>query len=192
MTKTFNVLIATIARPSLQNMLNTLAPQLNEYDCLTIVFDGHSSIPNFNLSQIKCKIHQYFEPVALGHYGHGIRNKYAPLLEKRDFVMHADDDDIYLPNSFDQLRNLCIDSDVLYIGKISFSNSKLILPPDHSIRPYKIGTPCGIIPFENNKKSWWDLKYGGDGGFYHNLQKVSPKIVYLEVIMYMAFPSTKK
>jgi hypothetical protein len=192
MTKTFNVLIATIARPSLQNMINSLAPQLKEDDCLTIVFDGHSSIPNFNLSQMKCKIHQYFEPIALGHYGHGIRNKYASLLEKRDFVMHADDDDIYLPNSFDQLRNLCTDSDVLYIGKISFSTFKLILPPDNSIRQNSIGTPCGIIPFENNKKSLWELRYGGDGGFYINLAKISPKIEYLELIMYLATPSTKR
>ena len=46
-----NVLIATIGKPILQRMINSLADQLTENDCLTIVFDGHKSIPKFDLSR---------------------------------------------------------------------------------------------------------------------------------------------
>jgi hypothetical protein len=84
---TFNLLVATVGRPTLQRLLDSLSPQLEEHDCLTLVFDGHSRHPPVNLSAFKCKVTMYCEPVALGCWGHGIRNKYASFLEKKDFVM---------------------------------------------------------------------------------------------------------
>ena len=131
MSFSFNVLIATVGRPILQRMLDSLYDELNEIDCLTIVYDGHKTIPSFDLSKFKCKIIQYYEPIPLGHWGHGIRNKYASLLEKRDFVMHADDDDSYIKNSFNNLRNLIKSNDILYVTKM------IILPKN-------------IIPYNNH------------------------------------------
>jgi hypothetical protein len=177
----FNILIATIGRPSLQIMLDSLREQLQEQDCLTLVFDGHSSIPEFNLN-FKCKVIQYFEPVALGSWGHGIRNKYASLLEKRDFIMHADDDDIYLP-VFYELRSKCINKDTLYIAKINLTKYRKIIPEGNFIRLNHIGTPNGIIPYELNKTSFWKHVYGGDGLFYEDLSKKS-HVEYLPTIIY--------
>ena len=90
-------------------MLDSLSPQLLPHDALTIVYDGHTDIPVAlaNVSAFQCPVYQHCEPVALGYWGHGIRNKYASLLSPRDFVMHADDDDVYTPYTFDWLRRHC-------------------------------------------------------------------------------------
>lgn len=110
---TFNILIATVGRPSLQNIINSLNDQLNSNDCLTIVYDNTCIIPIFDISKLKCKLVQYCEPTKLGFWGHGIRNKYSNLLEKKDFILHADDDDIYSKDSIEYLRKKCIDLDTL-------------------------------------------------------------------------------
>jgi hypothetical protein len=187
MNKTFNVLIATTGRPSLQRMLNSLLPQLTENDALTIVFDGMDKIPTiFNFSNSKCKIYQYNEPVALGFWGHGIRNKYANLLEPKDFIMHADDDDLYEYDTFDFLRNTCIDSTKLYICLVRCILQNCIIGTvGTEIKVNKIGTQCGIIPYEYNKNATWQLFYGGDGMFYEELnRKYSNSVIFLKKIIY--------
>ena len=184
---TFNVLIATIGRPTLQRMLNSLSPQLQEDDCLTIVFDGRSYIPNFDVSAFKCKVVQYFEPVALGSWGHAIRNKYASLLEHRDFIMHADDDDIYLPNVFSELHKECLDRETLYIAKMRCQD-RVVIPQGNFIRINHIGTPNGIIPYSLNTKGQWKYQYGGDGLFYEGLSKLAKNISFLDTIIYSVRP----
>jgi hypothetical protein len=180
----FNILIATLGRPSLQRMLDSLSSQLNQQDCLTIVFDGHSEIPVFDLSKFNCSIKQYFEPVALGSWGHAIRNKYASVLDKRDFVMHADDDDIYLPNVFAELRKQCLDTHTLYIAKMYLSRLNRVIPEGNFIKINHIGTPNGIIPYDLNRLQQWKYQYGGDGLFYESLSRLSHKTVFLPTVIY--------
>jgi len=179
---TFNILIATIGRPTLQRMLNSLSPQLVESDCLTIVYDGHSTPPVFDLLDFKCKVVQHCEPVALGSWGHGIRNKYAPLLEKRDFVLHADDDDSYLPGAFAKLRIQCTNPETLYVAKMN--NYGGIIPNGNVIKLNNIGTPCGIIPYDLNIKGTWRHQYGGDGLFYEEIAKSAKSIEHLQTVIY--------
>jgi predicted O-methyltransferase YrrM len=178
---TFNVLIATVGRPTLQTMLNSLSPQLNKHDCLTVVFDGHTTPPIFDYSRFKCKVNIHCERTALGWWGHGIRNKYATLLEKRDFVMHADDDDTYFPDAFSQLRTVCTDTATWYVAKMKFGGS--CIPVNKGIWLGNIGTPCGIMSYELNKQSSWDLVYGGDCEFYLQLQAICNP-VFLDILIY--------
>ncbi len=107
-TPTFHILITSIGRPQLVRQINSLIPQLNENDHITIVFDG-VDIMKLDTKKAKCKIHLYKENKKLGFWGHAIRNKYAKLIEKTDFVLHADDDDYYLDNVFNRLRKKCKD-----------------------------------------------------------------------------------
>ena len=182
----FNVLIATIGRPSLQRMLDSLKLQLVEADCLTIVFDGHSAAPTFNVLEFKCKTIIHCEPVALGSWGHGIRNKYAQLLEKRDFVMHADDDDVYFPNVFAELRTKCVVPETLYIARMRGPNG-YIVPEGPRIIEGHIGTPNGIIPYDLNMKGNWEPRIGGDGSFYTQLEKLA-NVEYLQTLIYQIKP----
>jgi hypothetical protein len=181
---TFNVLIATVGRPSLQRQLDSLVPQLKEPDVLTIVFDGHATIPCFDLSKMKCKIRQYCEPIALGYWGHGIRNKYASLLDPTDFVMHADDDDIYTEDAFDHIRYNCR-SNKLYVFLMKSQDNVY----GYTLSINHVGTPCGIIPYEYNKQFEWGYYVGGDGEFYEKLNaKYASEVVYVSELIYIVKP----
>jgi hypothetical protein len=189
---TFQVLIATTGRSSLQNMLCSLMLELKQHDCLTIVYDGNiipEEIKTFLQTNFKCQIDIYEEPISLGFWGHGIRNKYASLLSPRDFVLHADDDDNYVRGVFDYLRTTCINTDTLYIGKMYFGKYawKEYMPDDsNNIDIGNISTQCGIIPFDlNNCGEQWGNFYGGDGAFYMGLQKKTNELVFLDKIIYI-------
>ena len=177
---TFHVLIATVGRPTLQRMLDSLVLQLHPDDCLTIVFDGHSVAPVFDTSSFKCPVQTHCEPVALGYWGHGIRNKYAPLLEKRDFVMHADDDNIYLSDAFSQLRTQCLDKNMLYVARVKQFGGTV----GSELRISKIDTGCGIIPYDLNLKSQWGSMHVGDGMFYEGLAKITTPTFLPTLIQY--------
>lgn len=191
---TFNVLIATCARVSLKNMLNSLKNELNENDAITIIFDGQNNFSNsifsnsnyYNelLKDFKCKITTIIQETNLGFWGHPIRNKYQGSLEvKTTFIVNADDDDTYIPGSFDMLRKACIDPNTLYIGKMR-AGGRLIPSQNDKICFEDIGTPCGIIPFDIASKSIWEPKRGGDFFYYNKLQEYCSKIEHLDIVFY--------
>ena len=185
---TFNVLITSTGSDKLQNMLNSLSGQLGGQDCLTIVYDGLETIPTqFNFTNIKCKIQQFCEPVALGYWGHGIRNKYANLLEEREFIMHGDETDVYIDGIFEKIRDKCIDIQSLYIFKILYNMNPL--PKELFIQEGNIGTPCGVIPYELNKKGTWLNRVGGDGVFYEQIAHHAKNIVYSDMAIYKLRPN---
>ena len=53
---TFNVVIATIGRPNILNMLKSLESQLETEDCLTIIYDKCKPLKAIYNINIKCKI----------------------------------------------------------------------------------------------------------------------------------------
>jgi hypothetical protein len=59
-----------------------------------------------------------------------------------------------------------------------------ILPTNDKIVIADIGTPCGIIPYELNKKATWAEYYGGDGSFYIEISKYVANIVFFNNIIY--------
>jgi hypothetical protein len=182
---TFNILIASIGRESVKNMLYSLKNQLTEQDCITLVFDG--VIPNFEIdtSDYLCKVYIYYETTNLGYWGHGIRNKYNPILEKRDFVLHADDDDIYLTNSFKLLRRDCADKNCLYVAKMNFRPwEDRCVPETNEIKIGNIGTPCGIIPYKLNIKGKFGEFHGGDFLFYESISRDTSNIIFFDHIIY--------
>jgi hypothetical protein len=187
---TFNILIASIGRPTLLDMLNSLKTQLTENDIITIVFDGIKPSFEINTDNFLCKIQIYYEQTNLGYFGHAIRNKYSSIIEKRDFILHADDDDIYLNDAFILLRQDCMDTNCLYIARMSckpFENR--LVPERDEIVESHIGTPNGIIPYELNKKSTFQLRMGGDFNFYKGLEQNANNIVFLPHIIYQIKPS---
>lgn len=176
-----HVLIATIGRPTLQAMLDSILPFLNPEDHLTIVFDG--VFPTVIRTETKGHIHIYHEEEALGAYGHGIRNKYSHMLERTDFVMHADDDDTYEPGAFEAIHTLCTDPETLYIARMQIVNSKII-PVQDEICDANVGTPNGIVPYDLNVKAEWGLMFGGDFSYYSTLKELAPKVVFLKNVIY--------
>lgn len=175
-----HVLVATIGRDTLQRLLDSILPFLTEVDHLTIVFDGVA--PSQINVETKGVVHIHHEPIALGYWGHGIRNKYAHLIEKTDFVMHADDDDEYKSGAFDSVRSLCTDLSTLYIMKVHNVTRNTYVPAYPKIANTNVSTQCGVIPYDLNQKGTWGLFYGGDFAFYDSIQPYAPVVFHDSVI----------
>jgi hypothetical protein len=169
-------------------MLESLLPQLKGCDHVTIVFDGVASQPLSDLPEHSCSLHWKEQQPALGAHGHGIRNAYGSQLERCDFVLHADDDDVYVTDAFEKLRSLCRNPTWLYIAKFKRPNGELIPPFTGIIKENYIGTPCGIIPYDLNswgaKEGRWLLRRGGDGKFYESIAKRAIRIRELDIVIY--------
>ena len=192
---TFHILIATAGRSSLKNLLDSLKGELTENDAITIVFDGpdkkgKSGYNNSWFSGHKCKYTVIEQNPNLGMAGHPIRTKYQSILNpETTYIMHADDDDQYIRGSFEKLRKVCVDPEILYISKMEYANDdKLVIPRQNKeIIQADIGTPNGIIPFHKAGKAEWAMRYGGDYDYYNTLQKNVKKVVFLDEIIYTVY-----
>ena len=191
----FHILIATAGRPTLKNLLDSLKDELTESDAITIVFDGAGAKEKagYDESWFSGHMSQHMAIVQdpnLGAAGHPVRTKYQTLLKpETTYIMHADDDDEYIKGSFEKLRNVCLDPEVLYIAKMNNSDIPgLVIPRQNKdIVQDDIGTPNGIIPFHSAGKAEWALRYGGDFNYYNDLQKEVKGVVFLDTIIYTVF-----
>jgi hypothetical protein len=182
---TFHILIATIGKISIFNMLNSLKNELLEQDYLTIVFDGtqnnYEIIKKYVDERFKCQINIILEKDNLGYWGHGIRNKYKNL--EGDFIYHCDDDDVVLEGAFDKIRQICVHKDTIYLFKIK-TEKGMVIWKNKQIKLMEISTQSGIIPNEINKKGYWALKYGGDYNFYKDITKDN-KVLFINHLIYV-------
>jgi len=172
-------------------MLDSLKNELTEHDAITIVFDGEkakakSTITPDWLEGHKSTINIIEQIPNLGHWGHGIRNQYqGNLSPKNAFIMHADDDDIYIPGTFAKLRKLCVDPNTLYITKMEYRDRPdVIIPSKNHIELNDIGTPNGIIPWKLAEKGRWLGEYGGDFNYYNSIKDYANNIVFLDLVTY--------
>jgi hypothetical protein len=194
-TPTFHILIATVGRPSLQKLLDSLKGELKESDAITIVFDGidkkeKSTYNESWFSGHTCTYNVIEQDPNLGMSGHPIRTKYQSMLNKETtFIMHADDDDVYIKGSFEKLRKQCLDPEILYIAKMNYANNtNHIIPMQNNYIIFAdIGTPNGIIPFHYASKAIWGMRHGGDYDYYINLQNHVKGVVFLNEIIYTVY-----
>lgn len=169
-----NVLLTTIGREELKTrMLPSVVNQLNENDYLTVISDINHRFVSECLSEFnfKCTVSHIMNNVQLGFWGHGSRTKYQNNL-LGDFIMNADDDDRYVDNAFDVVRNIALDKNTLYLFRVK-NQEWLSWETEGLIKVGKIGTASGIIP-NNQKLPCWDLENGGDGKFYEKISKIMP------------------
>ena len=187
-----SVLIPTIGNSSLINMLNSLKKQLFKNDYIYIVCDGikyHDKVKEIisNFSGYSCNLEVIYENENLGYWGHGIRNKYQSLL-KGDYILHADDDDIYIEGSIDIIKKSIAEN----IGKM------LLFKFYHNykkneyywkypiIKLNNIGTPCGAIPNIPVNMGKWEYKYGGDYNFYNSCKF---DYIFIDEYIYVVKPN---
>ena len=185
----FHLLIATIGRKTLINMINSINFQLNEYDFITIIYDNKdidNTIEEVKKIKTDCKMNIIMEKENLGYWGHGIRNKYKNL--EGDFVFHGDDDDIYLPDAMYIIRSKVVNPKNLYLFNILTNcGRKKIDTYEKKITYNNIGTPSGIIPNDINKKGIWDYKYGGDFDYYKSIELLVNNVIYNDECIYYIY-----
>lgn len=180
MKKSFNVIIATAGRPTLVKMLESILPQLEEQDYLTILWDCK---PNVELPPHVCTVIQKVNPEPLGFWGHGSRNRWQDELPG-DYFMNGDDDDVYTPDAMAAIREKCTERK-LYI--FQFLHWTARIPNGTEIRVGNIGTSCGVYP-KVEKFPKWEYIYGGDGEFYVALSKMLPH-EHIQKIIYIVKPN---
>jgi len=163
----FNVVISTIGRPTLKRMIRSFAHDLSSEDILTIIWDGTE--PDRNLVDgLKCKVIFFRSNKRLGNYGHAARTYFQKFLSG-DYIMNADDDDIYLPGAMDKIKQHCVDKK-LYIFKMLW-NEKFIPYEAGVMEVGNIGTPCGVYPNIKDFPEWGSLREG-DFEFYNKLSQM--------------------
>lgn len=178
--KAFNVIITTIGRPDLQRMLDSICPQLEESDYITIIWDGGN--PNDFMVETKATKISIVNDQPLGHWGHGSRTKWQKYLPG-DYFINADDDDAFTPDAMLEIRKNCTD-DKLYIFKMLVNNS-IKLPAEPVIALANIGTPCGVYKPYNLPD--WVFEYGGDYRFYKELSNTRDT-VFIDHVIYKVRP----
>lgn len=195
---TFHILLTTIGKKSIFRMIYSLKSQLNKNDFLTIVYDAKDidntyDILKEELHSFKCKTNLIMEETNLGYWGHGIRNKYKKIINEGDFILHADDDDIYKENALKICREKCVDKECLYFFRFQRGHEIFWLTKEPVMN--NIGTPCGVIPLQMNKKGRWGDFYGGDGYFYQDIIKQmdgNDKYQFVDFIFYVVNPGYTK
>lgn len=179
MKKSFNVIIATAGRSTLQKMVDSIAPQLEKQDYLTILWDCQPIALQINS---ECQVISLHNPEPLGFWGHGSRNRWQDELPG-DYFMNGDDDDIYTSDAMSAIREKCIERK-LYIFQFLYSGVRI--PDGKEIRVGNIGTSCGVYP-KVDKFPTWEHRYGGDGEFYIALSKIIP-YEHVENVIYVVRP----
>lgn len=179
MRTSFNVVIATAGRPTLQHMVDSIAPQLEEQDYLTIIWDCQ---PIDLQIDSKCQVMHLQNPEPLGYWGHGSRNRWQDELPG-DFFMNADDDDEYTPDAMEAIRS-AVKENKLYIFK--FHHHGAFVPRENRVYVGNVGTSCGVYP-KIDKFPKWEYVYGGDGMFYESLSKELP-VEFVDHVIYNVRP----
>lgn len=181
MKASFNVIIATKGRGTLQAMIDSIAPQLEKQDHLTLIFD--CELPEDLIVETKAKIKMIVNPEPLGFWGHASRNKWQQKLAG-DYHLNADDDDIYLPDAMKNIREKCTEKK-LYVFQILLGQVNPI-PRKHRIEIGNIGTPCGVYPPIKDLPTWGHV-YGGDYEFFRDLAKQLP-VEFIDIPIYKVKP----
>ena len=181
-----NIVIATIGRPSLRRMIESLADQVHEDDCVTLLCDGITP-PDYIFQLLACNVVAIANLKKEGYWGHGIRNKYQSGYYG-DWIINADDDDIFLPEALDSIRQKAIDQSRLYLFRFRHmgQGGKVYWHTAHKENWIgNIGTPC-MVYSPNVIAPPWAYEYGGDGIFAQELaSKLDP--VYVNKIIYEAY-----
>lgn len=145
-------------------MLDSICPQLQKQDYLTLIYDGPATEV---ILKTEATVIQIVNSSPLGGHGHGSRTKWQNHLPG-DYMMNADDDDAYLPGAMDIVREHCTEHR-MYIFQMEYEEH--LIPKRHVLEYANIGTPCGVYPTDVLLPPW-PLEYGGDYTFYKELSRL--------------------
>jgi hypothetical protein len=176
----FNVIVTTTGRYTLPVFFDALAPQLTSADYITLISDKadwHVHVAQA-FSHVRCNCTKILieNAAPLGWWGHGSRNKWQRTLPGA-YHLHADDDDLYVPNAFATIRAHVRDlAHRLYIFRMirRWDGVVNLIPPmsvthPSQVRPRAVSTQCGVIRAVPQLYREWAYLYGGDGHFYKDL-----------------------
>ena len=187
----FHLLIATMGRKTLIQMLDSIVPQMEESDFITVVYDNKDTGNTFETvknMKTRCKLNVIMnnETYDVNYPQHSIRNKYNDL--EGDFIFHGDDDDIYTPNAMIYIRKYVCNPTTLYLFNLYFKDIKTETFYKNKLEISHISTPSGVIPKEINKLGIWGDRHGGDFDFYKSIEDKVYRVQYQDEAIYIIRP----
>jgi len=193
--KSITVMLTTIGRPNLIDMLKSLTYELQKQDYLYIFVDGleYAELTKKIYDTIKddliCNVKIIVEETNLGYWGHGLRNKHQNNL-LGDYIINADDDDIFIEGSFEKIRQI-INSDneeetIYYFQFFNDFKTNKVVWSEPFIAYGNIGTPSGVIPNKPDLFGIWGYRHGGDFDFYSSCN--FKKSNFVKEIIYVVRP----
>lgn len=197
-----HVLIATLGRPELWRLLDSIEPQLEIQDMVTVVLDGDDQrhmlkkvqnkldgMPGFNVAKIAHGQKAYGDIS-----GDSVRNKYQS--RGADFVLYADDDNYYNSDAFSAIRSTVQhDLDALYIFQVNITG--LFTVPDVWNNPNTVmgnlDTGSGVVPTKYAHHAVWKNYphplFGymccGDHHFFNHLSNYVPRTYFIAKVIYI-------
>lgn len=160
MRPTIGVVIATPGRRSiLRTMYSILMQGLEPGDDVIIVGDGHHQ-PTADLVTMMGPPFRYVATTRTRDWGHSQVN-YGIEHVKGDYVVIQDDDDIFLPRAFDEMRLIIskLESPRPIIGRVKTPYLG-ILWTGPRVEP--LDGHCLVIPNDKKKLGYFGLEYAGD------------------------------
>jgi hypothetical protein len=175
----FNVVIATTGRSTLQAMIDSIAPQLSSEDYLTLIWDA--PIDKDVVVTTPATVINILNSSPLGFWGHASRTKWQNHIPG-DYIINGDDDDVFTDDAMEIIREHCLE-DMLYIFQMQWGDTTI--PRSHKIEMANIGTPCGV--YKTGSLPEWKCEYGGDFHFYNDLS-TTKDCVFIDKVIYKIKP----
>lgn len=165
----FSIIIPTVGRPSLSRTLYSCLRQMHADDEIIVVTDGpcpeafdivrliqNGLIDPFQLDYI---VGEYTK-----NYGNAQRNR-GMEVARQDYLMFIDDDDIYVPNALDAVRQtISYNPQVPLLFQFVDRNGARIWHKMELVEG-NVGTPCIVVPNISEKLGEFGARYEGDFDF---------------------------
>ena len=133
---TLSIVIPTLGRPTLEDALGSICPQLHQGDEVVVVFDSHGSDAAAGFS-LRKRLQPFGSQVVYAevdagrhYYGGTAQSNYGFTIARGDYVMSLGDDDAYVAGAFDKIRAALKPGRAL-ITQVFIPHNGLILPGGH-------------------------------------------------------------
>lgn len=158
------IVIPSIGRPTLENTLNSIASQLERFDQVFVVGDGHYPETKKLVGKYGIQ-YGYFEMAGGPHHDWGARARnFGVDLAKKAYIAFMDDDDQYLPGAFKHIKN-AIKSFNGYPFMFRMMHTRSIIWTTPDLFVGNVSSQMVVVPNDKAKLGRFTDRYEGDFDF---------------------------
>lgn len=186
---TIGVVIATPGRRSLFNTLRSIAYQgLEPGDDILVVGDGHHQ-PTADLVKAFGEPFRYVATRVTRTWGHDQQN-YGLKMVKGDVLVLQDDDDIFAPRAFDEIRKLAARfPGQPFLGRVLTPNLGLLW--DEASPKATLDGHCVVVPNNKEKLGFFTREYAGDQAWIKTSLEKYEEVYWADRVWTLTRPTWK-
>lgn len=191
-TPRLTIIIATLARPGLARLLESLQPQLGPLDEVLVVSDADAPLPPAEAAIRKLNDRRF---ASLAHgpthkWGHAQRD-FGLAQATGDFALFMDDDDLPSTDALDLVRVGVRGTRGPHLFAMNHNTHNTVYIPHWPALPGEIGGAQIVVPIDGPRGKWTTSEYEGDWQFITQTMALYPAgpIIHPDVI-YHVRPTT--